>query len=138
MKKTFIISAIALLLLCTAFGSLYVIDHQRMENNEPVIFSTWGKEYTPSSDITRQEAIEIAKSKLDKKAVETITNFENPVVEEVIFDTNPSIYLFEENANIIGKPLYKITFNTTQDGLLGPIVFYVDKNGNLIGADYRE
>ena len=29
------------------FGTLYVIDHHRMGNNEPVVFSTWGKQYVP-------------------------------------------------------------------------------------------
>ena len=29
------------------FGTLYAVDHQRMKNNEPVVFSTWGKQYVP-------------------------------------------------------------------------------------------
>lgn len=29
------------------FGTLYVVDHNRMKNNEPVVFSTWGKQYVP-------------------------------------------------------------------------------------------
>ena len=29
------------------FGTLYVVDHNRMKNNEPVVFSTWGKQYDP-------------------------------------------------------------------------------------------
>ena len=28
------------------FGTLYVVDHNRMKNNEPVVFSTWGAKYT--------------------------------------------------------------------------------------------
>ena len=32
------------------FGTLYVIDHYRMDNNEPVVFSTWGKQYVPPED----------------------------------------------------------------------------------------
>lgn len=28
------------------FGTLYVVDHNRMKNNEPVVFSTWGTKYT--------------------------------------------------------------------------------------------
>lgn len=90
-------------------------------------------------EITEQMAIENVKKTLDERTVATITNFDNPKVEEVIFKTKPSIYLFDENTNVVGKGLYKITFNTEQDGLLGPIVFYVDKlNGDLIGADFRE
>ena len=46
---------------------------------------------------------------------------------------------FDESIDATGKSLYKITYNTELDGLLGPITFYVDKmSGIVIGADYRE
>lgn len=35
------------LILVVVFGTLYVIDHKRMDNNEPVLFSTWGAKYAP-------------------------------------------------------------------------------------------
>lgn len=124
MKKLRFAIIIVLLVLFVVLVSLYVIDHKRMDNNEPV---------------SPQTAIEIAKSKLDKKSIETITNFDNPKVEEIVADTQLSIYRFEEKADIVGKELYEITFNTIHDGLLGPIVFYVDKmSGTLIGAGFRE
>ncbi len=129
-------------MLFLIFGSFYVIDHKKMDNNESVVFSTWGKKYSPPLEvleITPQTAIENLKEQLDKKSIETITNFDNPKMEEVVFDTQPSIYLFDDKLDIVGKGLYKITFHTTMDGLLGPMVFYVDKlSGNVIGADYRE
>ena len=138
MKKLFFITGITLLLLLVILGSLYVIDHKRMDSNEPVVFSTWGKQYTPL-EITPQTAIEIIKKKLDPKSIKTITNYDNPKIEEVVFDTPPSIYCFEDKKDIVGRGLYKITFYTTQDGLLGPFVFYIDKlSGNLIGVEYRE
>ena len=34
-------------IIATVFGTLYAVDHQRMKNNEPVVFSTWGKKYVP-------------------------------------------------------------------------------------------
>ena len=34
-------------IIATVFGTLYAVDHQRMKNNEPVVFSTWGKQYGP-------------------------------------------------------------------------------------------
>jgi len=124
MKKLRFAIIIVLLVLFVVLVSLYVIDHKRMDNNESV---------------SPQTAIEIAKSKLDEKSIETITNFDNPKVEEMVADTQLSIYCFEEKADIVGKELYEITFNTIHDGLLGPIVFYVDKmNGTLIGAGFRE
>ncbi len=35
-------------IIIVVFGTLCVIDHHRMKNNEPVLFSTWGKKYAPS------------------------------------------------------------------------------------------
>ena len=35
------------LIFIVVFGTLYVIDHKRMDNNEPVFFSTWGTKYAP-------------------------------------------------------------------------------------------
>ena len=34
-------------IIAVVFGTLYVIDHHRMKNNEPVVLSTWGKKYAP-------------------------------------------------------------------------------------------
>lgn len=108
------------------------------KNNCGVKYGSWFMKYEVPV-ITHQTAIEIAKKTFDHKSTEAIINFNNPKIEEVIFETNPSIYLFEGINEIIGKELYKIPFNTTQDGLLGPIVLYIDKlKGDLIGADYRE
>ena len=71
--------------------------------------------------------------------METIINLENPKIEEVVLNGDASIYLFDESFDVSGKSLYKITYNTELDGLLGPITFYVDKmSGIVIGADYRE
>lgn len=138
MKKRFIlIFVVVFSLLVFVFGTLYMLDHKRMEENRPVVFSTWGKKYAPT-ELTPEEAIVIAKKRLDPNLL-MITNFDNPKIEEVVFKTRPSIYLYNENTNIIGRELYKITFNTEQDGLLGPIVEYIDKySGELIGGDYRE
>ena len=142
MKKLRLVISIVLLVVFAVFVSLYVIDHKRMDNNEPVVFSTWGKKYSPpleAQEISPQAAIEIAKNELNEKSIETIINYDNPNIEEIVADTNLSICCFEENVDIVGKELYKISFNTIHDGLLGPIVFYVDKmGGKLIGAEFRE
>ena len=84
MKKLRFAIIIVLLVLVVVLVSLYVIDHKRMDNNEPV---------------SPQTAIEISKSKLDEKSIETITNFDNPKVEEIVADTQLSIYCFEEKAD---------------------------------------
>ena len=47
MKKKVIKILVGILILAILIlGVLCIIDHIRMSNNEPVIFSTWGKKYT--------------------------------------------------------------------------------------------
>ncbi len=90
-------------------------------------------------EITTEQAVKKAREKLSDKEMETIINLENPKIEEVVLNGDASIYLFDESFDVSGKRLYKITYNTELDGLLGPITFYVDKmSGIVIGADYRE
>ena len=96
------------------------------------------KKYVLPTEISQQKAIEVVKEKLDSKSIETIINLDNPKIKEIVFDTQPSMYYLEDETDIIGKELYKVTFNTTMDGLLGPMVLYVDKlTGTLIGVEYR-
>lgn len=35
-------------------------------------------------------------------------------------------------------PYYAVTFSTTEDGLLGPIILYVNQEKEVFGAGYRE
>ena len=136
MKKTIFFFSIIVIII---FGSLYIADNIRMNNNEQIIFSTWGKKYSPPAKIKPDEAVKIVLKKLDEKSKETIINLENPEISEIAFDKQPSIYYYDKKVNLMGKSVFRIKFNTTQDGLLGPLVFYVDKyNGKLIGADFRE
>ncbi len=136
MKKSLVILIIPIVI----FGLLFVVDHIKMQNNEPVVFWTWGKKYFPPAQISPETAVENVKRKMDDKSKSTITNYDNPMVEEVVLDKETSIYLFDDRLKNSGKcAVYKITFNTTQDGLLGPMVFYVDKHsGELVGMGFRE
>ncbi len=119
MKRTIIIFIIIVVLFCTFF--------------------ICGKQSSPKRGITVERAIEYTKQMLDDKSRATITDINNPNIKEVEFDEAPSIYLFEKKTEVVGRTLYRITYNTEQDGLLGPIVFYVDKlSGEIIGMDYRE
>ena len=55
MKKRIIIAN--LIIIFMLFGILigiYFIDQNRMKNNESVLFSTWGKSYTPVEEVTPQ------------------------------------------------------------------------------------
>ena len=122
MKRILLILFLVLLLLTVLFF---------------LIHSTYS--FNPKDDINAETAVKIAQKALDDKTIKTITNIDNPKIEEVIFNEKPSIYLFNVKTDATGIPLYKITFNTTQDGLLGPVVFYINKSGGeIIGMGYRE
>ena len=58
-KKIFKISILSLLIFFLIVVTLFCIDINRMRNNEPVFFSTWGLKYAPSIDL-HEEEIEIA------------------------------------------------------------------------------
>ena len=94
--------------------------------------------------ISAKEAIEIAQSDLDETSKKTITNFDNPKIVGIVGDENlfmhaPSSPKYVSQNKIIGKELYRVTFNTEQDGLLGPFVLYVDKyKGVLLGSGGRD
>ena len=51
-KKIGMIVGVILVILIFVFGILYLVDLKRMDNNEPVLFSTWGRDYTPKKQAT--------------------------------------------------------------------------------------
>ena len=116
-----------------------VSPNEPYKNNRGVKYGSWFMKYELPVGITKEEAVKIAQNDIKETEKSTIINFDNPIVEELVMDEKVSIYLFNADENIEEKKAYRITFNTEQDGLLGPIVYYVDKdNGKLLGLDYRE
>lgn len=51
MKKKILIIVSIIVVLALAVGGAYLIDKNRMDNNKPVIFSTWGVKYAPPAEI---------------------------------------------------------------------------------------
>lgn len=49
-KKIGIIIITIIIIAILIFGALYFIDHKRMEDNKPVLFSTWGKDYKAATE----------------------------------------------------------------------------------------
>lgn len=137
MKKKVIIFLSIVLLIVMTVGIAYLIDMDRMKNNKPVMFSSWGHDYAPIEE-EWQIAVDKVLKELAEKTRKTITNIDNPIVEECVFDKKLSMYFFNKEVGLIGKNVYKITFNTTQDRILGPLVIYVDKEKNdIIGIQMR-
>lgn len=132
--KKILITIIVLLILVSVFVICYI----RPEINGLVEYLTSNDDYTEPASITSQKAIENSKKMLDEKTIKTIINYDNPKVQEVVANKQLSIVYFDKSVKD-GRLLYRITFNTIHDGLLGPVVFYVDKlSGNVVGGEYRE
>ena len=71
----------------------------------------------------------------DPSSIETILNRDAPEISAL--KELPDSYC-KINASPGRAPYTKVSFFTTADGLLGPIEFYIDDTGTLIGQAWRE
>ena len=91
-KKIYLIILLVVLIFISIFIALFAIDINRMLNNKPVLFSTWGFSYIPPIDL-KEEEIKIAiKDYLIEKSDNESTHHES----EKGF-VSIKIYLIEEN-----------------------------------------
>ena len=72
----------------------------------------------------------------DKESTLTITNWDSPDVEYI--KSLPDDYYHIAESADKSDSYVKVTFNTDQDALLGPITFYLDEGGTIIGMNWRE
>ena len=83
------------------------------------------------TEISSDKARRIARAELTAAEEATITNFSDPVVERVEDVKHPVDFL-------AGKTVWKVTYSTALDGLLGPITFYIDVySGEILWRDLR-
>ncbi len=66
----------------------------------------------------------------------TITNWDSPTVDYV--KSLPNNYYQISESSDKSDRYVRVEFNTDQDALLGPITFYLDEGGTIIGMDERE
>ena len=99
MKKKIIIIVLIIVVLILAVGGAYLIDKNRMDNNKPVIFSTWGYDY--ASPEVLGEIVKI----IDRTVTENLpcdTAFEKfyeDAENEYYFNCIKSDYIIVEYAN---------------------------------------
>ncbi len=93
-KKTFTIILTAIIIFIAIVVTLFIIDINRIRNNKPVFFSTWGYSYAPPIDLEPQK-IEIA---LKDYLVEKGDNEYKRNDNEKTF-VSMKIYLIEEKEN---------------------------------------
>lgn len=67
----------------------------------------------------------------------SILDMDTPDVQEMKNPPSENIYaaLAEEPGT---GPYYAVTFSTTEDSMLGPIILYVNQEKEVFGAGYRE
>ena len=83
------------------------------------------------TELSVERVAEIAQTLIETESSQsmknTITNFDNPVVGKV------------EGYGLENIKAWKVVFETTLDGLLGPMTLYFDRyTGEFLGADTRE
>lgn len=139
MKKTIVTIIVIVLTILVATALDRGVDMHRRNRGKPPVFCNWGRENKVPLITDPEKAVEVTRQLLDEKTMETITNLRSPDVTEVMFSENPDKYLTDKKEDISGRPLYKVVYTTELDGLLGPIVFYVDRQtGRVVAMDYRE
>lgn len=105
-KKIILIILIIFFIIFGVFVSIYCIDQNRMKNNEPVFFSTWGKDYTP----------------IEEKTEEIITEQED-VKEPEYVDTNPvKLGIYVESGNTLNLVTDDYLCNWDAENVMG--LFY--------------
>ena len=99
MKKKIIVIVSIIVVLILAVGGAYLIDKNRMDNNKPVIFSTWGYQYAPPEVLG--EIVKI----IDRTVTENLScdtafeKFYEDAENEYYFNCIKSDYIIVEYAN---------------------------------------
>ena len=136
MKKKVIYPILCfVLILVVVFGTLYVIDHKRMENNEPVVFSTWCAKYAPP---LQQDFVP------PEEENETPLIGEQSFVGSIVEETNTSLVVVpnaDEIERTLGERITVKILEPHKDYLYGEgrkVVVYYDastiENNNTITA----
>jgi len=94
MKQILKVFLITIGIVFLTLVSLFIIDIKRMNQNEPVFFSTWGFDYTPSIDLSEEEIYLAIENYLLAKNENQSKHYNN----EKWF-VSLKIYLIEETKN---------------------------------------
>ena len=86
--------------------------------------------------------ISSATKQLSADESKTVTNLTAPQISRLNFGEvkgmSLSYYYGQYDPGYDGAPIWKVTFRTIQDELLGPISYYLDQAGNVFACDYRK
>lgn len=133
-KKIFVSILVCILLLITVLTILFAVDVNRMRNNQPVIFSTWGFSYVPPIDLHEEEVdlaiinYLVARGDAEPKHHEgekTFAVMRKFLIEETKAGTNYNVYAW-----VLEEKYYEEAGEIQQDsGSSIPYKFVVEKQG---------
>ena len=115
--------------------------NQANESIEKEISSGVDKSKTNESSVneSKTEIRELAYQSINENDRKTIVDCENAKVEEYNTSTDHSVGSPNGLVNIKDKNTIKVTFRTNNEGLLGPITVYIDKDTyEILGIDLRD
>lgn len=134
-RKAFILALAAFLLISLAACSSNETNSSKTANETTSAVETSVSEKV-HSDIIRICQDFLQNNETDE-TLASIIDMDTPDVQEMKEPPSEDIYaaLAEEPGT---GPYYAVTFSTTEDSLLGPIILYVNQEKEIFGVGYRE
>lgn len=134
-RKAFILALAAFLLVSLAACSSNETNSSKTANETTSAVETSVSEKV-HSDIIRICQDFLQNNETDE-TLASIIDIDTPDVQEMKEPPSENIYaaLAEEPGT---GPYYAVTFSTTEDSLLGPIILYVNQEKEVFGIGYRE
>ena len=134
-RKAFTLTLAAFLLISLAACSSNETNSSKI-TNETASFAETSASENAHSDIIRICQKFLQNNETDE-TLASIIDMDTPDVQEMKEPPSENIYaaLAEEPGT---GPYYAVTFSTTEDSLLGPIILYVNQEKEVFGIGYRE
>ena len=141
MKKTVIIILVIVLVIILGLGIMYAVDMNRMDNNLPVVFSTWGYDYAPPIDDSSIKYLssgenEVGKSKTpleelpkDYTREMAIENGDIVISHDGIMKNDQIFRNFKDNFSNSKKDSMRIVTYTIEGD---PIITEYNYDGNML------
>lgn len=134
-RKAFTLTLAAFLLVSLAACSSNETNSSKIANETVSAVETSVSENV-HSDITHICQKFLQNNETDA-TLASIIDMDTPDVQEMKEPPSENIYAaLVENAGT--GPYYAVTFSTTEDSLLGPIILYVNQEKEVFGIGYRE
>lgn len=127
MKKFFSVVLVLILGTALTFGMAYAIDKERMDKGKPVVFFTWGKDYTPKPQKkkpqtkTQEQKQEETKEQNVEKNVEPAVQSSDAPAETPVTSVTQDVTLYFVDDALMNLCAEKRTIET-KDGIEKAVV----------------